>query len=357
MSGKINRGIVIWLMSGIVLIFSMVLIGGITRLTGSGLSITEWKVVTGTFPPMNEQAWQKEFDQYKQSPQFQLINSDFELENFKSIYWWEYIHRLIGRLIGIVFIIPFIFFYLKKQIDKSLIKKLWFVFFLGGLQGFIGWYMVKSGLVDNPHVSHYRLATHLITAFITCGVLFWITLDLLYPIKEEYDFHLKKIFKWTSIVFAFALIQILYGAFVAGLKAGHVYNTWPKMGEEWIASSVGTALSSDGFKSFFENHASVQFIHRTLAVIVTLGIIALSIFANNLDKARLGTLFDSSRKKAISFLLIMVIVQFILGVITLVYNVPIAMGVLHQLGAFLLFLGFVFALHRFYSAKKEPGSQ
>ena len=169
-----NKKIIFWLYSGCILVFAMVVIGGITRLTGSGLSITEWKVITGTLPPLNETDWQLEFAQYQLSPQFQKINSDFNIEDFKQIYFWEYFHRLIGRMIGIVFIIPFLYFYFKKQIDKKLLPKLIIIFLLGAWQGFLGWYMVKSGLQNNPFVSHYRLAIHLVNAFLTFGYIFWL---------------------------------------------------------------------------------------------------------------------------------------------------------------------------------------
>jgi len=175
-----DKSIIIWLLSGCLLIYLMVVVGGITRLSGSGLSITEWNVIMGAVPPLSQQDWQDTYQKYQQSPQFQKVNYDMKLDEFKSIFFWEYLHRLIGRLLGIVFIIPFFYFLVKKKLESNLIKKLLVIFLLGGLQGFIGWYMVKSGLIDNPHVSHYRLATHLITAFITFGFTFYVALGLIY---------------------------------------------------------------------------------------------------------------------------------------------------------------------------------
>ena len=175
---KTHRPIIIWLLTGCLLMYLMVVIGGITRLTGSGLSITQWKVVTGTLPPLSEESWQKEFDSYKQTPQYKLINSDFTLSDFKGIFWWEYIHRLIGRIIGFVFLVPFIWFWMKKRFPEGFMKKAIVLFALGGFQGFLGWFMVKSGLSENVHVSHYRLAAHLISALTVLGFTFWYALDL-----------------------------------------------------------------------------------------------------------------------------------------------------------------------------------
>jgi cytochrome c oxidase assembly protein subunit 15 len=176
-----HRSIITWLFTGCFLIYLMVLVGGITRLTGSGLSITEWKVVTGTLPPLSEEAWQQEFEAYKKIPQYKLINSSFTLADFKGIYWWEYIHRLLGRVIGAVFIIPFIWFLIKKKFPPGFAGKMWLLLALGGLQGFLGWFMVSSGLSENVYVSHYRLAVHLIAAFTVFGFTFWYALDLTSP--------------------------------------------------------------------------------------------------------------------------------------------------------------------------------
>src|SRR4030095_465686 len=185
LSIKNRTNIILWLFSGCFLIFVMVVVGGITRLTGSGLSIAKWDVVTGTVPPLNDAAWITEFSHYMETPQFKQINAHFGLDDFKQIYWWEYIHRLIGRLIGVVFIIPFLWFLFTKQLNREIIMKSLILFFMGGLQGFIGWYMVKSGLVDIPSVSHFRLALHLITAFTTFGLTFWFAFELIHTEKIQ----------------------------------------------------------------------------------------------------------------------------------------------------------------------------
>ncbi|HRS38956.1 MAG TPA: COX15/CtaA family protein, partial [Bacteroidia bacterium] len=180
MNDRSRRYVAIWLLSGCFLIFAMVVIGGITRLTGSGLSITEWAPIMGAVPPMNGQEWQEAFEKYKQIPQYEMINAHFELQDFKAIFWWEFIHRLVGRLIGVVFLLPFIWFLITRQLDRAMTRKALFLFTLGGLQGFLGWFMVKSGLTERTSVSHIRLAIHLITAFITFGFTWWYALQLLY---------------------------------------------------------------------------------------------------------------------------------------------------------------------------------
>jgi len=184
---KDNKKVIYWLLTGCFLIFVMVVVGGITRLTHSGLSISNYKLISGTLPPMNEAVWQEAFDLYKQYPEYQKLNTHFTLEDFKDIYFWEWLHRFIGRLIGLVFIIPFLYFLITKQLSKPTIKKAIVLLGLGAFQGFLGWYMVKSGLVDNPDVSHYRLAAHLITAFITFAYTFWVAMDLMFPDKKQID--------------------------------------------------------------------------------------------------------------------------------------------------------------------------
>ena len=251
----------------------MVIVGGITRLTGSGLSITEWKLIRGTIPPLNDEQWNEEFDNYKKIPQYREMNYNYTLSDFKKIYFWEYIHRLIGRIIGIVFLIPFLYFWFTKQLSKPLFNKLLFLFFLGGLQGFLGWYMVKSGLVNNIRVSHLRLATHLFTAFITFGFTFWVMLDLIPNEKSEANNLTITLRKASYLILILVMLQIIYGAFVAGLKAGHIYNTFPKMGDEWVASSVPFGIQTEGICSLINNISVVQFMHRSVAWLLALTVI------------------------------------------------------------------------------------
>ncbi|HET7819177.1 MAG TPA: COX15/CtaA family protein [Bacteroidia bacterium] len=330
---KKYKPIVIWLLTGCILIYAMVVIGAVTRLTGSGLSITEWKIVTGTLPPLSEEAWQKEFDAYKQIPQYKLINSHFELSDFKNIYFWEYLHRLIGRMIGIVFLIPFVWFWIKKKLPQDFMKKAMVLFVLGGFQGFLGWFMVKSGLSENVYVSHYRLAIHLISAFTVFGFTFWYALDLIYTNKYPHP-ALRKI---SILLLSVIILQIIYGAFVAGLKAGYGYPTWPKMGNEWLPSDI-VALEPL-WKNFMEGHAGVQFIHRYLAYIVVILVGILFFKSKKTNTSR-------SQKTIINSLVIIVLAQFLLGVLTLLYGVPITVAVLHQTGAFFLFSTTILFLHR-----------
>ena len=331
-----NRPIILWLFTGCLLIATMVVVGGITRLTGSGLSIVEWDVIMGTLPPLNDTQWELMFEKYKQTPQYIHENFDFSTEEFKSIFWWEYIHRLIGRFIGIVFLIPFLYFYFTKKISKELLPKLLILFVMGGFQGFLGWFMVKSGLSKDPMVSHYRLAAHLTTAFLTFGYTFWVALGLIYPNKTENNVATLKMKKYINGFFVLLLVQIVYGAFVAGLRAGKICNTFPLMCDSLVPDifNNGSILHT-----IFESHMGVQFIHRTLAYMVFA--FALFIWWQAKNQA-----LSLQIKKATTVLLAIVLLQFLLGVITILYAVPISMGVIHQLGAFLLFAVTLFAMHR-----------
>lgn len=335
-----QRPIILWFLSGCLLIMTMVVVGGITRLTGSGLSITEWNVIMGAVPPLNQTDWQIAFEKYQQSPQFKQVNANMDLASFKFIFFWEFIHRFIGRLIGIVFIVPFIVFYFQKKLDATLIRKSLFLFALGGLQGFIGWYMVKSGLVNMPAVSHYRLAVHLITAFITFGCTFWFALDLMYPLKRTTALKTNGMKVLTRILGVLVVLQILYGAFVAGLHAGKIYTTFPKMGDSWMPDPVWSYPSF--IQNITENPSGVQFIHRCLA-----GIVSTLIFIVYFKYRHLHSV--PGLKQGLLVMMGMLCLQVVLGIFTLLYAVPISLGVLHQLGAFFLFSAVVFVNHRTHS--------
>jgi len=334
------KPIITWLFAGCFLIFSMVILGGITRLTGSGLSITEWDVIMGTIPPMNQNDWNTAFDKYKQSPQYQKVNTGMDVEQFKSIFYWEYFHRLVGRLLGIVFIIPFVYFLFKRMLNALLIRRLIFVFLLGGLQGFLGWYMVESGLINNPHVSHYRLALHLITAFITFGYTLWIALDLIY---QGYDKKSKTsdpgFRNLVLLISALVIIQIIYGAFTAGLHGGKVYNTFPKMGNEWFPSTI-IALSPL-WTNFFENFIGVQFVHRYLGTLLVLLGFGLVYLYRKQSSPEL--------RSPVLFFILALVVQFTLGVTTLLFAAPITLAALHQIGGFVLFTSIVFLANRTFA--------
>lgn len=332
-----NNPVIYWLLSGCLLIFIMVLVGGITRLTHSGLSISNYKLVSGTIPPLNEQEWNDAFDLYKQYPEYQKLNYHFNLEDFKDIYFWEWLHRFIGRFIGLVFIIPFTFFLITKRLDKSTIKKCIVLLFLGGFQGFLGWYMVKSGLVDRPDVSHYRLAAHLITAFMTFAYSLWLALDLIYPIKKEIGIGVRNLLRVTYV---FLIVQIIWGAFVAGLDAGLIHNHWPLMSEGKLIHKTVFIEQGPLFRNFVEGRSGVQFVHRYLAYIVVGLCITLWWKVRN---KKITTL----QRIGVQGILITVALQFVLGVFTLINGVPIWLGVAHQIGAFFLLAIMTFSLHRF----------
>ncbi len=336
---KANKSIVIWLFTGCFLIFIMVLVGGITRLTDSGLSMTDWHIITEVIPPLNEQQWEAAFDEYKQFPEYQKINSnyDFQLEDYKFIYFWEWFHRLLGRLLGVVFIIPFIYFWVTKKLDKETLKNCFVLLFLGGFQGFLGWYMVKSGLVDNPYVSHYRLAMHLITAFITFAFTFWVALNLIYPKKEPEYISFRNLLRFTYFIL---IIQIVWGAFVAGLNAGLIHNTWPLMNDGKLIHESVFIEQQPVWRNFIEGKSGVQFIHRYLAYVVVALILIIWVKAKQLT-------LTFAQQQSVNWLLILVGVQFVLGIFTLLYAVPLSLGVLHQIGAFFLLAGMTFSLHRF----------
>ena len=333
---KDNKNVIYWLLTGCILIFIMVVVGGITRLTDSGLSISNYKLITGTIPPIGEAEWQEAFELYQQYPEYQKLHSHFTLEDFKGIYFWEWLHRVIGRLIGLVFIFPFIYFLITKQLTKKTIKKCLVLLVLGGFQGFLGWYMVKSGLVDMPDVSHFRLAAHLTTAFLTFAATLWVALDLMYPNKKIID----KKFRNLIIVSYLALIfQIVYGAFVAGLKAGLLHNHWPFMNEGKFMHETVYILEPF-YKNLIENPSGIQFIHRTFAYVVVVFILIIWYQGKKMSLTKL-------QNKALDALFILVFVQFLLGVITIIYQVPLWLGVAHQVGAFFLLSAMTFTLHRF----------
>ncbi|MGJ8592296.1 MAG: COX15/CtaA family protein [Aquaticitalea sp.] len=334
---KDNKYVIYWLLTGCVLIFIMVVIGGITRLTHSGLSISTYKLISGTLPPMNELQWQEAFDHYKQFPEYQLKNNHFNLEEFKDIYFWEWLHRFIGRMIGLVFFIPFVYFLIKKQLTTATIKKSIILMVLGGFQGFLGWYMVKSGLVDRPDVSHFRLAAHLTTAFVTFAYTFWVAMDLMFPRTKDVHINFRNLIRWGMAVL---LLQIIYGAFVAGLDAGFIHNHWPMMSEGKLMHETVYIELEPIYLNFIEGKSGVQFVHRCLAYVVVVFILMIWYKAQRL------TLTDYQRK-GVNALLILVGVQFLLGVLTILLAVPVWLGVLHQVGAFFLLTAMTFTLHRF----------
>lgn len=335
---KNNKSVIYWLLSGCFLLFLMVTVGGITRLTNSGLSMTDWHLVTDTFPPLSDEKWSQAFEEYKQFPEYQKINihNDFTLSDYKFIYFWEWFHRFIGRIIGLVFIIPFFYFLFKKQLSAETIKKCILLLGMGAFQGFLGWYMVRSGLIDNPDVSHFRLALHLTFAFITFAYTLWVALDLIYPNKNEIIIQLRNL---ARIALLLLILQIIYGGFVAGLNAGLIHNHWPLMSDgQFIHESVFIEQKTM-FLNLVEGKSGVQFVHRTMAYLVV-GLI-LSLYFKS-KKYSLTVL----QKNGLNALVIIVFIQFALGVFTLLYSVPIWLGLTHQIVAFFLLTAMTFSLHR-----------
>ena len=332
-----NKKVIYWLLTGCALIFIMVVVGGITRLTHSGLSISNYKLISGTIPPTGEVEWQEAFELYQQYPEYQKLNNHFSLQDFKDIYFWEWLHRVIGRFIGLVFFLPFVYFLINKQLSKPTIRKSIILLIMGGFQGFLGWYMVKSGLVDNPDVSHYRLSAHLTTAFLTFAYTFWVALDLMFPNKKDINIKLRNLIRIALVIL---IVQIVYGAFVAGLDAGFIHNHWPLMNESKFIHETVYIEQNPLYKNFIEGKSGVQFIHRIIAylVVISIGLIWF--------KSKKETL-TAWQQKGINWLLLLVTVQFVLGVSTLVLHVPVWLGVAHQVGAFFLLSAMTFTLHRF----------
>jgi cytochrome c oxidase assembly protein subunit 15 len=318
-----NRAIQVWLYAVAALIFAMVLVGGATRLTESGLSIVEWKPVTGTLPPMSEAAWQLEFDKYKAIPQYQQINRGMSLSEFKTIFWWEWTHRLMGRLIGAVFLVPFLWFLAKGWVGRELRVRLWLIFGLGALQGAIGWWMVASGLTERVNVSQYRLAVHLTLACIIFAAVLWTAARL--SRRREVDVPARIRVGAVGLV-VLVLAQIYLGALVAGLRAGLIYNTWPLIDGSLIPDAARLWHESPAWRNVFENTLTVQFNHRMVAY--ALFVLAL---LHALDAAR-----DLPGRAALSSALTLaagVTIQAALGILTLLYQVPIDLALAHQGGA------------------------
>jgi cytochrome c oxidase assembly protein subunit 15 len=333
-----NKSVIIWLLSGCFLVFVMVVVGGITRLTNSGLSMTDWHLVTDTFPPLTEAKWQETFEQYKQFPEYQKINihNDFTLDDYKFIYFWEWFHRFIGRILGFVFIIPFVYFLIKKKIDRATLNKCYILLGMGAFQGFLGWFMVRSGLIDNPDVSHFRLSLHLTFAFITFAYTLWVALDLIYPIKNKAILPLRKI---AFFAFIFLLLQIIYGGFVAGLNAGLIHNHWPFMSDGQFFHESISLEKNNWFQRLTEGKSGVQFVHRILAYFVVGLILFLTYKSHKFDLSK-------EQKLGINVLVIIVFAQFALGVFTLLYSVPLWLGLTHQVVAFFLLTAMTYTFHR-----------
>jgi len=323
-----NIYITYWLLLITVLVALMIVVGGLTRLTDSGLSITRWDIISGILPPLSSGDWEKSFSLYKEIPEFKLINFSMTLDEFKIIYWWEYTHRMLGRLIGLFYLMPLFYFTLKKMIHKKSIISLYMILILILFQGFVGWYMVKSGLTERTDVSHYRLSLHLTLAFIIFIMLFWNYLKS--KKKQSIDYH-KKIPVYLPIIFSFIiLVQISIGAFVSGLDAAQIYQTWPLMNYSYYPDD--SSFKELFTLQIFETPSLVQFIHRNLAYIIFLIFCYISIIIYR-DKN------FSYLKNSIIFIFIILFLQIFLGILTIISGAQIIIASLHQLGSIFLLTG------------------
>ncbi|NNF16092.1 MAG: heme A synthase [Gammaproteobacteria bacterium] len=329
-----HRIVAIWLLICCALVFAMVVLGGVTRLTGSGLSMVDWRPIMGILPPLNETQWQETFALYQQSPEFRHVNYEMDVDGFKGIFWLEYLHRLLGRTIGLVFLLPFLFFLATGRIHKRGLPKYLLMFVLGGLQGLLGWYMVKSGLVDNPHVSQYRLTAHLVAAFAIYAFMFWVALGILFRGRDEIR---HALYGATAALTGLVTVTVISGGFVAGLKAGLAYNTFPLMDGKWIPG--GLLALEPAWRNLFDNLTTVQFNHRVLAISTLLLVIGYWAVAVRKSMARPARL-------AVHVLLLVAVLQVALGIATLLLAVPTTLAVTHQANALVLLTTVLFLCHR-----------
>lgn len=330
-----------WLLVCCALVFAMIVLGGVTRLTRSGLSIVEWQPIVGAIPPFTERQWEAEFEKYRQTPEYQKVNYGISLAEFKEIFWVEYAHRLLGRTIGFAFLVPFLYFLIRRRLGRELVPRLVGLFVLGGLQGALGWYMVASGLVDDPRVSAYRLTAHLGLAVIIYGYMFLVALDLLYPQARPAPAPARR---YALALTALVFVTILAGGFVAGTRAGFVFNTWPLMYGRLVPE--GLYALSPWWLNLFENVATVQFNHRWLAYAVVIATVLLWAAIR-----RTGA--TPRARTAAHLLLAAVVLQFGLGIATLLAVVPVPLGAAHQGGALLVLTAALFLNH---ALRKGPAT-
>ena len=337
-----QKPVVAWLALVGLMVFCMIIVGGATRLTHSGLSIVEWEPLVGTIPPIDQEDWDEVFDEYKTSPEYQQVNFGMSLDEFKVIFWWEYFHRLLGRLIGLVFFIPLLYFAIRRKINGSLAKRLFGIFVLGGLQGGMGWYMVASGLVDDPRVSQYRLTAHLGIAFLIFGAIVWTALSVMYPSKTNMSQPVRRMFRFAVAINVIIFLMVVSGGFVAGIRAGLAYNTWPLMGNSFVPPDI--FILTPGWRNFFENMATVQFDHRIIAYILA---VLVPIFWFKVRRR------DVSPQTVIATntLLVLVFTQIVVGISTLLHHVPVTLGVAHQGIGSLVFVTSLWVTHSLISRR------
>ncbi len=331
-----DRQVALWLLACALVVLGMILLGGVTRLTNSGLSMVEWRPLVGIIPPLSEQQWLDVFEKYKQYPEYQKINRGMDLDAFKYIFMYEYLHRVLGRLIGVMFAAGFLFFWLKGRIRAGLAPKLVVMFVLGGLQGLLGWYMVKSGLVDNPHVSQYRLTAHPGLAVIIYGYILWVAFDLLLGERRPFDSRAASLAPFAASLLVLVYLMILSGGLVAGTRAGYGFNTWPLMGTSFVPP--GLYSMDPAWLSVFEDVITIQFNHRMFAYLLFV-LISLFVFrvvrSNTKGRGRAAAILSG----------LALLVQLGLGISTLLLHVPVGIAAAHQVGAVVLFTCLLFSCH------------
>lgn len=331
------RAIAMWLFACCVLVFAIVVVGGVTRLTHSGLSIVEWQPIVGTLPPLTDVQWQEAFAKYQATPEFRQVNHAMDVEAFKGIFWWEYFHRLLGRAIGVVFLAPLAWFAVRRRIPPGLAGKLGAIFVLGGLQGAMGWYMVQSGLVDDPRVSPLRLTAHLGLALAIFAAMFWIGLSLIRPAGGRADRKLHALRRASAGIVALVFTMALTGGLVAGIRAGFAYNTFPSMNGHLVPPEI--LMLEPWYNNFLYNMATVQFDHRLIAWVLALIVPAFW------WRVRRHEALSRSVRVGAHLLLAMLVVQVALGIATLVLRVPVPLAAAHQAGAALLLATALFVAH------------
>lgn len=327
-----------WLLICAAVVYLMVVVGGVTRLTQSGLSMVEWAPIMGIIPPMNDAEWLDVFGKYRESPEYLKINAGMSLEAFKGIFYWEYGHRVLGRVIGMIYFFPLLFFVIKGMVPRAWYARLFALFVLGGLQGAMGWYMVKSGLVDVPHVSQYRLTAHLGLALVIFALMLWYGLDFLRG-ERRHNRATSAYLLSTASVIGIVFLMMLSGGFVAGTKAGFIMNTFPKMAGSWIPA--GLVSIEPGWKNLFENPVMIQFVHRCTAIIVAAAVVWSFVKSRNQPFQTGGV-----------WVLVIVVCQIVLGISALVMRVPVWLGAMHQAGAVALLAVAIFAGHRARKSSK-----
>ncbi len=344
-AGAADRQIAVWLLCLCALVFAMVLLGGYTRLTQSGLSMTDWRPVTGLLPPIGEAAWGAEFERYRQFPEFRDINAWMEVADFKRIFLIEYAHRMLGRLVGVAFLLPFLYFLAARKLTRWLVPRLALMFVLGAAQGVMGWYMVMSGLADEPDVSHYRLTAHLGFAVAIFGYILWLAMGLLGGARGRGDRGDRGMRRLAAIIGALLFVQILSGGLVAGLDAGHGYNTWPLIDGAIVPAGL---LALDPWAiNPFENVLTVQFDHRMMAYLIV--VLSALLWWRGRSRA-----LGAGARFAVTVVAVAIALQAALGVLTLVGEVPLVLALAHQGGALLAFAAALYATFQFTEREGEP---